>query len=57
MRAKGHTITEDSAKVVPHRGRFCVDEVMLEDMLGRTNVTRDEVVILEVLQARWMRVC
>ena len=30
---------------------------MLEDVLDCTNVTHDEVVILEMLQARWMSVC
>lgn len=44
---KGDTITKDTAKVEPHRRGFCVDEVMLEDVLGGTDVTRDEVVILE----------
>lgn len=44
---KGDTITKDTAKVEPHRRGFCVDEVMLEDVLGCPNVARDEVVILE----------
>ena len=50
-----HTITEDTAKVVTNESGFCVDEVVLEDMLGGTNDTRHEAVILEMLQHMWMR--
>jgi len=50
-----HTITEDTAKVVTKKRGFCVDEVVLEDMSGGTNLTRHEAVILEKLQHMWMR--
>jgi len=50
-----HTITEDTSKVVAKESGFFVDKVVLEDVLGGTNVTRHEAVILEKLQHMWMR--
>ena len=50
-----HTITEDTAKVVTKESRLCVDEVVLEDVLGGTNITRHEAGLLEKLQQMWMR--
>lgn len=44
---RGHTIAEDTTKVVAKKMRLCVDEVVLEDVLGCTDVTGDETVTLK----------
>ena len=45
---EGDTITEDAAKKVLKERGFCVDKVVVEDMLDCTNVTGHEAVILDM---------
>lgn len=45
---EGDTITEDAAQKVLKERRFCVDEVVVEDMLDCTNVAGHEAVILDM---------
>jgi hypothetical protein len=41
------TITENAAKVVTNERRFLIDEVMLQDVLDRTNIVQPKLVLLK----------
>lgn len=43
-----HTITEDAAKEVTKERVYCVDEVVLEDVLDCTNVARHNAITLKM---------
>ena len=45
---EGDTVTEDAAKKVLKERGFCVDEVVVEDMLNCTNVGGHDTVILQM---------